>query len=335
MTPFPVAEAVARGHPDKVADQIADAIVDYFVAIHPFSKVGCEILVTKKAVCIGGELPSYHPQDLEEIVRRTIFKIGYRKGVSPFNAEDVLVLFYTNTQGKELSGFTGAGDQGISIGYATLETQELMPKCYCQSREILQALEAKRDQGTLPFLGLDGKCMVTQSTLLISFQHSPDISLPELRKELLPHLPHHFKEILINPKGTFIEGGPSVDTGVTGRKIVYDSYGPRIPIGGGCFSGKDASKIDRTGAYYARYAARDIVSKLGVDSALVQLSFGIGYEKPLSIEIKTSPSIYVDPSPYLIDLEQMIDLLQLRRPIYLPTAYGGHFGRPEFPWEQK
>jgi S-adenosylmethionine synthetase len=176
--------------------------------------------------------------------------------------------------------------------------------------------------------------MVTPTTLLLSLQHDREVSLEELRRSLLPLLPTHFDKILINPKGTFIEGGPSVDTGLTGRKIVYDSYGSQVPIGGGCFSGKDPSKIDRSGAYYARYLAKKILKEHIVDSALVQLSFGIGFEKPLSVTIKTTPPIPIDSAPYSIELEEMIELLHLRAPIYLPTAYGGHFGRLEFPWEQ-
>lgn len=328
------AEAVARGHPDKVADQISDAICDYFIGKDPFAKVACEALVTRNTVAIGGQLPPFHPTDLEESIRKTIYQIGYRKGLYPFNAEDVRIVFYTDPQGVELSSFKGAQDQAIAIGYATKEGAEGgLPLCYFQALGVIALLEKKRNEGLLPFLGLDGKCLVTDSILLISFQHSPDISLGELRQLILPHVPQHFKEILINPYGTFIEGGPNVDTGVTGRKIVYDSYGPSIPVGGGCFSGKDPTKIDRTGAYYARFLARQLVKKYPIDSAQVELCFGIGFEKPLSIRIVTQPALYIDPSPYFLNLDEMIRLLDLRRPIYLPTAYGGHFGRPLFPWE--
>ncbi|MGF1697338.1 methionine adenosyltransferase [Vibrio kyushuensis] len=361
-------ESVSEGHPDKIADQISDAVLDAIIEQDPKARVACETYVKTGMVMVGGEITTSAWVDIEEITRQTVREIGYTGSDMGFDADSCAVL---NTIGKQSPDINqgvdkadpkdqGAGDQGIMFGYATNETPILMPAPITYSHLLVKKQAEVRKSGKLDFLRPDAKSQVTFQydqgqivgidAVVLSTQHSDDISTPDLREAVMeeiikPVLPSEWinKEtnFFINPTGRFVIGGPMGDCGLTGRKIIVDTYGGAARHGGGAFSGKDPSKVDRSAAYAARYVAKNIVAAGMADRCEIQLSYAIGVADPTSIMVETfgtekvSQEIIVeavrqnfDLRPY--GLQEMLNLLQ---PIYKQTAAYGHFGREEFPWE--
>jgi len=366
-------ESVTMGHPDKVSDRISDSILDALLAQDPKSRVACETLVKRDMVVIAGEVTTKAQVDIPTIVRDTIKKIGYDDPDMGFHYENCAIMVSLAKQSPDISqGVTegkgrhkeqGAGDQGMMFGYACRETSELMPMPIQLAHALTIRLEKMRQSKKLPWLRPDGKSQVTIEyenskpkrihTVVISTHHSPNVSDKELRKQIkekviLPVLPKRFvdkKTIFhINPTGRFVEGGPKADCGLTGRKIIVDTYGGRGSHGGGAFSGKDPTKVDRTASYMARYIAKNVVAAGLADSCEVQLSYAIGVAEPISVYVDTAGTGKV--SEHLLSElirkffpmtpKKMIAHLKLARPIFTPTSYGGHFGRkgPSFTWEQ-
>ncbi|MCG9749768.1 methionine adenosyltransferase [Vibrio brasiliensis] len=361
-------ESVSEGHPDKIADQISDAVLDAILEQDPKARVACETYVKTGMVMVGGEITTSAWVDIEELTRQTVREIGYVHSDMGFDADSCAVL---NTIGKQSPDINqgvdkadpkeqGAGDQGIMFGYATNETEILMPAPITYSHRLVQKQAEVRKNGTLPWLRPDAKSQVTFQydqgkivgidAVVLSTQHCDSISTPDLREAVMeeiikPVLPSEWinKEtnFFINPTGRFVIGGPMGDCGLTGRKIIVDTYGGAARHGGGAFSGKDPSKVDRSAAYAARYVAKNIVAAGLADRCEIQLSYAIGVADPTSIMVETfgtekvSQDIIVeavrqhfDLRPY--GLQEMLNLLQ---PIYKKTAAYGHFGREEFPWE--
>ncbi|PMK03625.1 methionine adenosyltransferase [Vibrio sp. 10N.261.55.A7] len=361
-------ESVSEGHPDKIADQISDAVLDAILEQDTKARVACETYVKTGMVMVGGEITTSAWVDIEEITRQTVREIGYTGSDMGFDADSCAVL---NTIGKQSPDINqgvdkadpkdqGAGDQGIMFGYATNETEILMPAPITYSHRLVEKQAEVRKSGKLNFLRPDAKSQVTFQydqgkivgidAVVLSTQHSDDISTPDLREAVMeeiikPVLPAEWinKEtnFFINPTGRFVIGGPMGDCGLTGRKIIVDTYGGAARHGGGAFSGKDPSKVDRSAAYAARYVAKNIVAAGMADRCEIQLSYAIGVADPTSIMVETfgtekvSHQIIVeavrqnfDLRPY--GLQEMLNLLQ---PIYKKTAAYGHFGREEFPWE--
>jgi len=361
-------ESVSEGHPDKIADQISDAVLDAILEQDPKARVACETYVKTGMVMVGGEITTSAWVDIEELTRQTVREIGYVHSDMGFDADSCAVL---NTIGKQSPDINqgvdkadpkeqGAGDQGIMFGYATNETDILMPAPITYSHRLVQKQAEVRKNGTLPWLRPDAKSQVTFQydqgkivgidAVVLSTQHCDSISTPDLREAVMeeiikPVLPSEWinKEtnFFINPTGRFVIGGPMGDCGLTGRKIIVDTYGGAARHGGGAFSGKDPSKVDRSAAYAARYVAKNIVAAGLADRCEIQLSYAIGVADPTSIMVETfgtekvSQDIIVeavrqhfDLRPY--GLQEMLNLLQ---PIYKKTAAYGHFGREEFPWE--
>jgi S-adenosylmethionine synthetase len=361
-------ESVSEGHPDKIADQISDAVLDAILEQDPKARVACETYVKTGMVMVGGEITTSAWVDIEELTRETVREIGYVHSDMGFDADSCAVL---NTIGKQSPDINqgvdkadpkeqGAGDQGIMFGYATNETDILMPAPITYSHRLVQKQAEVRKNGTLPWLRPDAKSQVTFQydqgkivgidAVVLSTQHCDTISTPDLREAVMeeiikPVLPSEWinKEtnFFINPTGRFVIGGPMGDCGLTGRKIIVDTYGGAARHGGGAFSGKDPSKVDRSAAYAARYVAKNIVAAGMADRCEIQLSYAIGVADPTSIMVETfgtekvSHDIIVeavrqnfDLRPY--GLQEMLNLLQ---PIYKKTAAYGHFGREEFPWE--
>ncbi|MEZ8103187.1 methionine adenosyltransferase [Vibrio bivalvicida] len=361
-------ESVSEGHPDKIADQISDAVLDAILEQDPKARVACETYVKTGMVMVGGEITTSAWVDIEELTRQTVREIGYVHSDMGFDANSCAVL---NTIGKQSPDINqgvdkadpkeqGAGDQGIMFGYATNETDILMPAPITYSHLLVQKQAEVRKNGTLPWLRPDAKSQVTFQydqgkivgidAVVLSTQHCDSISTPDLREAVMeeiikPVLPSEWinKEtnFFINPTGRFVIGGPMGDCGLTGRKIIVDTYGGAARHGGGAFSGKDPSKVDRSAAYAARYVAKNIVAAGLADRCEIQLSYAIGVADPTSIMVETfgtekvSQDVIVeavrqhfDLRPY--GLQEMLNLLQ---PIYKKTAAYGHFGREEFPWE--
>ncbi|MBY6196979.1 methionine adenosyltransferase [Vibrio hangzhouensis] len=361
-------ESVSEGHPDKIADQISDAVLDAILEQDPKARVACETYVKTGMVMVGGEITTSAWVDIEELTRETVREIGYVHSDMGFDANSCAVL---NTIGKQSPDINqgvdkadpkeqGAGDQGIMFGYATNETEILMPAPITYSHRLVQKQAEVRKNGTLPWLRPDAKSQVTFQydqgkivgidAVVLSTQHCDTISTPDLREAVMeeiikPVLPSEWinKEtnFFINPTGRFVIGGPMGDCGLTGRKIIVDTYGGAARHGGGAFSGKDPSKVDRSAAYAARYVAKNIVAAGLADRCEIQLSYAIGVADPTSIMVETfgtekvSHDIIIeavrqhfDLRPY--GLQEMLNLLQ---PIYKKTAAYGHFGREEFPWE--
>ncbi len=361
-------ESVSEGHPDKIADQISDAVLDAIIEQDPKARVACETYVKTGMVMVGGEITTSAWVDIEELTRQTVREIGYVHSDMGFDADSCAVL---NTIGKQSPDINqgvdkadpkeqGAGDQGIMFGYATNETDILMPAPITYSHRLVQKQAEVRKNGTLPWLRPDAKSQVTFQydqgkivgidAVVLSTQHCDSISTPDLREAVMeeiikPVLPSEWinKEtnFFINPTGRFVIGGPMGDCGLTGRKIIVDTYGGAARHGGGAFSGKDPSKVDRSAAYAARYVAKNIVAAGMADRCEIQLSYAIGVADPTSIMVETfgteKVSHYIiveavrqnfDLRPY--GLQEMLNLLQ---PIYKKTAAYGHFGREEFPWE--
>ncbi|MGD8112829.1 methionine adenosyltransferase [Vibrio sp. TRT 21S02] len=361
-------ESVSEGHPDKIADQISDAVLDAILEQDPKARVACETYVKTGMVMVGGEITTSAWVDIEELTRETVREIGYVHSDMGFDANSCAVL---NTIGKQSPDINqgvdksdpkeqGAGDQGIMFGYATNETEILMPAPITYSHRLVQKQAEVRKNGTLPWLRPDAKSQVTFQydqgkivgidAVVLSTQHCDSISTPDLREAVMeeiikPVLPSEWintdTNFFINPTGRFVIGGPMGDCGLTGRKIIVDTYGGAARHGGGAFSGKDPSKVDRSAAYAARYVAKNIVAAGMADRCEIQLSYAIGVADPTSIMVETfgtekvSHDIIVeavrqnfDLRPY--GLQEMLNLLQ---PIYKKTAAYGHFGREEFPWE--
>ena len=366
-------ESVTMGHPDKVADHISDAILDAMLAQDPKSRVACETMVKDNLVIVAGEITSSANVDIPSVVRDTIRKIGYTDPEMGFDYENCAVMVTIGKQSPDISqGVTegaglhkeqGAGDQGVMFGFACRETPELMPMPIQLAHAITNRLAKARQSGRLPWLRPDGKSQVTVEyendkpkrihTVVVAAQHAPNITYRQLRKQIieevvLPVLPKRLvdKNIIfhINETGRFVIGGPKGDCGVTGRKIIVDTYGGRGRHGGGCFSGKDPTKIDRTASYMARYIAKNIVAAGLADICELQLSYVIGVAQPVSMLVNTEGTAKVSEKKigeiirdiFPLTPKQMIAHLKLARPIYSQTSSGGHFGRnlPDFTWEK-
>jgi S-adenosylmethionine synthetase len=356
---------VTEGHPDKIADQISDAILDAVLAEDPVGRVACETLVTTGMAMIAGEITTKTYVDFPSIVRNTIKEIGYTRAKYGFDSETCAVISSIDPQSPDIAQGVdtgGAGDQGLMFGFACRETSELMPLPIMLAHKLVRKLAECRKSGELDFLRPDGKSQVTieyegkrpvrAAAIVVSTQHSPDVSNKELREAIVervikPVVPVEFldKETVfhINPTGRFVIGGPQGDTGLTGRKIIVDSYGGRGRHGGGCFSGKDPTKVDRSACYMARYIAKNIVASGLADEVEVQLAYAIGVADPVSVYVETFGTSRVDPKRlsdvvrehFQLTPRGIIESLRLRRPIYKKTAAYGHFGRtePEFTWE--
>jgi S-adenosylmethionine synthetase len=366
-------ESVTMGHPDKVADRISDAILDAMLAQDPKSRVACETMVKNDMVIVAGEVTTKAIVDITAVVRDTIKKIGYTDPDMGFDFENCAVLVGLDKQSPDISqGITegaglhkeqGAGDQGLMFGYACKETPALMPMPIQLAHLITLQLEKMRQNGKLPWLRPDGKSQVTVEyengrpkrihTVVVAAQHDQDITYKQLRKQIiqkviLPVMPKHFIDkntiFHINATGRFVIGGPKGDCGLTGRKIIVDTYGGQGHHGGGAFSGKDPTKVDRTASYMARYIAKNIVAAGLADTCEIQLSYVIGYADPLSIYVNTHGTAKISENKisrivrklFPLTPKTMIAHLKLARPIFAETSHGGHFGRtgPNFTWEK-
>ena len=359
-------ESVTEGHPDKIADQISDAVLDACLADDPFSRVACETLTATGLVVIAGEITTKAYVDFQALVRGTISSIGYNNALYGFDSNTCAVISSINKQSGDIAmgvDTGGAGDQGMMFGYACRENAELMPMPIALAHKLTMRLSDVRKHGKLPYLRPDGKSQVTVEydankkpirvdAVVVSTQHAETVTNDELRADILKHVIQATipAELLdedtkyhINPTGRFVIGGPMGDTGLTGRKIIVDTYGGMGRHGGGAFSGKDPTKVDRSAAYVARYIAKNIVAGGLADRCEVQLAYAIGVADPVSVLVETFGTHKVDPEiiPDLIRAhfkltpKGIIDSLKLRRPIYCKTAAYGHFGRsdPDFTWE--
>lgn len=363
-------ESVTEGHPDKVCDQISDAILDDLLAQDPKSRVACETLTTTGLVLIAGEISSLGYTDLQKVVRGTVKEIGYVKAAYGFDYETCSVLASIHNQSSDISMGVdeleereqGAGDQGLMFGFACIETEELMPLPIMLAHKLSRRLSTVRREGILDFLRPDGKSQVTVEyeghvpkrvdAVVIAAQHNPEVDMDDLRADIReavignvipPDMLDDNTSIFINRTGRFVLGGPFADTGVTGRKIIVDTYGGVGSHGGGCFSGKDPSKVDRSGSYMARYIAKNLVAAGVADRIEVQLAYAIGVADPVSIMVDSYGTARVSEDKikdlirghFGLKPKQMISELDLLRPIYRKTAAFGHFGRTEeeFTWE--
>jgi len=358
-------ESVTEGHPDKIADQISDAILDAVMAEDPLGRVACETLVTTGLAMISGEITTKTYVDFPSIVRNTIREIGYTRAKYGFDSETCAVISSIDPQSPDIAlgvDTGGAGDQGLMFGFACRETQELMPLPIMLAHKLVRRLTDVRKSNELDFLRPDGKSQVTieyegkrpirVSAIVVSTQHSPNVSNRDLREAILdkvikPVVPAELLDkdtvFHINPTGRFVIGGPQGDTGLTGRKIIVDTYGGRGRHGGGAFSGKDPTKVDRSACYMARYVAKNIVASGMADEVEVQLAYAIGVAEPVSIYVDTFGTSKLDQATlvrlvrdhFQMTPRGIIDSLKLRRPIFKKTAAYGHFGRtePEFTWE--
>lgn len=358
-------ESVTEGHPDKIADQISDAILDAVLAEDPLGRVACETLVTTGMAMISGEITTKTYVDFPSVVRNTIREIGYTRAKYGFDSETCAVISSIDPQSPDIAQGVdtgGAGDQGLMFGFACRETEELMPLPITLAHKLVKRLTDVRKANELDFLRPDGKSQVTieydgkrpvrASAIVISTQHSPAVSNRDLRDAIIEHVikPTVPAELIdsntvfhINPTGRFVIGGPQGDTGLTGRKIIVDTYGGRGRHGGGAFSGKDPTKVDRSACYMARYIAKNLVASGLADEVEVQLAYAIGVADPVSVYVDTFGTGKIEQSK-LVELVRehfqmtprgIIESLRLRKPIFKKTAAYGHFGRnePEFTWE--
>lgn len=361
-------ESVSEGHPDKIADQISDAVLDAILAQDPKARVACETYVKTGMVLVGGEVTTSAWVDIEELTRKTVREIGYTHSDMGFDADSCAVLNAIGKQSPDINQGVdradpkeqGAGDQGLMFGYASNETDILMPAPITYAHALVKRQSEVRKNGTLPWLRPDAKSQVTFAyednkivgidAIVLSTQHSPDIGQANLIEGVMetiikPILPAQWlskdTKYFINPTGRFVIGGPMGDCGLTGRKIIVDTYGGMARHGGGAFSGKDPSKVDRSAAYAARYVAKNIVAAGLADRCELQVSYAIGVAEPTSISIETFGTGKVSEEVLIKLVRQHFDLrpygltemLNLARPIYQATAAYGHFGRNEFPWE--
>ncbi|MBR1676364.1 MAG: methionine adenosyltransferase [Clostridia bacterium] len=377
MNKFFTSESVTEGHPDKICDQISDAVLDEILSHDPMARVACETSATTGMVLVMGEISTSCYVDIQSIVRKTVREIGYDRAKYGFDADTCAVLTTIHEQsadialgvdssvehrisGDEADRF-GAGDQGMMFGYATDETEEYMPMAITLAHKLTMKLAEVRKQGVLTYLRPDGKSQVTVEyedgkvkridTVVVSTQHSESVTTEQLRKDIKKYvieacLP---KELLdentkyfINPTGRFEIGGPHGDSGLTGRKIIVDTYGGSCPHGGGAFSGKDPTKVDRSAAYMARYICKNIVAAGLAKECTLEVAYAIGVASPVSVYVNTNGTGKLPDERIAEIVKKEFDLrpysiiktLDLRRPIYKKTAAYGHFGRPDFPWEQ-
>ena len=359
-------ESVTEGHPDKIADQISDSILDAMLAQDPMSRVACETLVTTGLALVAGEITSTAQVDYQDIVRKTITDVGYTRGKYGFDADTCAVISSIHSQSPDIAmgvDTGGAGDQGLMFGFACTETEELMPLPIMLAHKLTRGLSCARRDGVLEYLRPDGKSQVTVEydgnrpvrvdAVVISSQHSPlvtndtmrgDIAEKIIERVIPSELMDKDTKIYVNPTGRFVVGGPHGDAGVTGRKIIVDTYGGAAPHGGGAFSGKDPTKVDRSACYMARYVAKNVVAAGIADRALVQVAYAIGVADPVSVMVHTEGTGRIAEEQiteivrehFKLTPRGIMDQLNLRRPIYRKTAAFGHFGRsePEFTWER-
>ena len=374
-------ESVTEGHPDKLADQISDAVLDAMLAKDPNSRVACETLVTTGVVFVSGEITTDGYVDIPSVVRNTVVEVGYTDARFGLDGYTCGVITAIQEQSPDIAigvdhaleereehshdslDMLGAGDQGMMFGYACRETDELMPLPIALAHRLARRLSDVRKAGVVPYLRPDGKSQVSVEyvdgkptrvdTVLISAQHREEVDVetllrPDVEAEVIDPVLREFPElttegvrVLVNPTGRFEVGGPKADTGLTGRKIIVDSYGGMAPHGGGAFSGKDPTKVDRSGAYMTRYVAKNVVAAGLADKCLLQVAYAIGTAHPVSLMVDTSHTEQVDPVKLQEAIWEIFDFrpaaiirdLDLARPIYQETAAYGHFGRKEFPWE--
>ena len=377
MRMFFTSESVTEGHPDKICDQISDAVLDAILAKDPYSRVACETFCTTGMVMVMGEITTNATYDLQSIVRNTVRDIGYDRAKYGFDADTCAVLSSIHEQSADIAlgvdksaeaksgeeDGNGAGDQGLMFGYACNETKELMPLPISLAHSLAKRLTAVRKDGLMAYLRPDGKTQVTVEyvdgvparieAIVVSSQHSPDVTLETIRRDIinnviLPIIPAEMMDdntkIYVNPTGRFVIGGPNGDTGLTGRKIIVDTYGGYSRHGGGAFSGKDPTKVDRSASYAARYIAKNIVASGVADKCEVQIAYAIGVAKPVSVMVDTFGTAKVDESKIAEFVENNVDLrptaiiekFGLRRPIYRQLAAYGHVGREDLdiPWEK-
>ncbi len=378
-------ESVTEGHPDKVADQISDAVLDAILSDDPMGRVACEVLVSTGLVVVAGEISTKTYVDIPKIARDTINEIGYTRAKYGFDGETCAVLTAIDEQSGDIAqgvdnaievrddttiteqdiAKTGAGDQGMMFGYATNETKEFMPMPIALSHALARQLTKVRKNGTLSYLRPDGKTQVSlkyenrravhADTIVVSAQHHPEATLERIRADIIEHvitpivpanLIDENTRIFVNPTGRFVKGGPMADSGLTGRKIIVDTYGGWIPHGGGAFSGKDPTKVDRSGAYMTRYAAKNIVAAGIADECQIQVAYAIGVAEPVSLNVNTFGTGKIDDSRIAVLLREHFDFrpaaiirdLDLRKPQYKVLAAYGHMGRIDLPnlpgWEK-
>jgi S-adenosylmethionine synthetase len=373
-------ESVTEGHPDKLADRISDAVLDAILTVDRAGRVACETLVTTGLVMVAGEISTSEYIDIASVVRRTVTEIGYTDANFGIDGDTCGVITSIQEQSADIArgvddalehreghsadalDLQGAGDQGMMFGYACRETDELMPIPIAMAHRLAKRLADVRKAGVVPYLRPDGKSQVSIAyegtvpkhvdTVLVSAQHREEVDVdtllaPDVRSEVIDPVLREFDldaegvRILVNPTGRFEIGGPKADTGLTGRKIIVDSYGGMAPHGGGCFSGKDPTKVDRSAAYMARYVAKNLVAAGAADRLQIQVAYAIGAAHPVSLAVDTFGTENVDPARLVDVVWEAFDFrpaaivrdLDLQRPIYEDTAAYGHFGRKEFPWE--
>jgi len=362
---FFTSESVTEGHPDKVADAVSDAVLDAALALDPWARVACETFVTTRLAVVGGETSQADALDIETIVRSTIGGIGYDGFDADFSADSLEVQNRIHSQSADIAAGVdrdmGAGDQGLMFGFAVNETESLMPLPIQLAHRMAERLAQVRKTGQLPYLRPDGKTQVmvryednrpvAVEKVLISTHHADDVEIEDMRSDVLESvvsevIPDEFNapglEFIFNPSGRFVIGGPVADTGLTGRKVIVDTYGGYARHGGGAFSGKDATKVDRSAAYAARWAAKNLVAAGVADRLEIQLSYAIGQPQPFSIHVEAFGTEHIDPEKIERIVDEVFDFrpaaiintLELTKPVFGATAAYGHFGRNGFRWEE-